>query len=119
MKYFEKDAGFLGNLLKRTKKPITGSVIMPSTAGPSGARIAGKGPAIGTTKAHGTTTAKGSGYKKTKTTSKKKPSKVVPAVQPTGKKDISGLAGAGALGLGVGIAGTTLLDQGKKHNEIF
>jgi hypothetical protein len=108
IKYFEKDAGLFEKILKRTKKPVTGSVVMP-TGGPSGARIAGKGPAIGSTKAHGTTKAKGSGYKKRKTTTKRR-SAVQPVVQPTDKKDITGLVGAGALGLGTGIVGTTLLD---------
>ena len=107
MKYFEKNAGFLSGIFKRVKKPVTGSVIMPPIGGPSGSRIAGKGPAIGTTKAHGTTKAKGSGYKKRKTTTKREP-----VVQPTVpvKKDTLGRVGAGGLGLGVGLAAGSMLD---------
>ena len=94
MKYFEKDANFIKKLLGRTKKPITGSVIMPSTTASS--RIGGKAPAVGTTKAP-------------------EPLKVTttPATAPaTAPKKNSNLKviGAGALGLGTGLAAGTMLD---------
>ena len=88
MKYFEKDDEWLGNLLKRTKKPVTGSVIMPATT--SSARI-------GATKAPGSSV--------TKAKPKAKPGTEVPV-----KKDTLGRIGAGGLGLGIGVAAGSILD---------
>ena len=87
MKYFEKDAAWLGNLLKRTKKPVTGSVIMPATTS----------SAIGATKAPGSSI--------TKAKPKAKPGTEVPV-----KKDTLGRIGAGGLGLGIGVAAGSILD---------
>ena len=98
MKYFEKDANFIKKLLGITKKPITGSVIMPSTTASS--RIGGKAPAVGTTKAPEPLVLKPKTAPTTPTT---------PTTTPKKNSNLK-VIGAGALGLGTGLAAGTMLD---------
>jgi hypothetical protein len=101
MKYFEKDANFIKKLLGRTKKPITGSVIMPSTTASS--RIGGKAPAVGTTKAPGPLV--------TPTTPT---TPAIPTIAPKKNSNLK-LVGAAGLGLGTGLAAGSMLDLERKY----
>jgi len=124
MKYFEKQAnvleklsGMFSKVLKKSSKPI-----MPTT---TGSKIVGSGPAIGTTKVHGTTKARGSGYskRKPKTETAAKPkteTAATSAVKPLGsgmtnaspnKTKITSMIGTGVLGVGIGAAGLSLLKE--------